>query len=117
MAAVAFTCMTMSSVALTSCTEEKTEIKTELVYYRYNPNGLEWATNHKDVFLAFTSDLTSLLESIRYTYVSESDLIKRIQAVVDIYNNQYIRGVLVLESSPDQTNFTTVKTFTMTAAE
>ena len=34
MAAVALICMTMTSVVFTSCSEEKTEYKSEKVYYK-----------------------------------------------------------------------------------
>ena len=97
MAAVALICMSMTNVVFTSCSEEKTEYKTQ-VYYK------------------LTDDIT-YITSIRNTVVDQDDLINRIQAIVDTYNNQYLQGNLYLQSSSDGTNFTTIKTFTMRYGE
>ena len=118
MVAVALICMTMTSIVFTSCkSEEKTEIVTEKVYYQLDGNDLQYVKGHEDVVLAFNNDLTEVMESVNYTYVKENELIDRIQAVVDTYNNQYIKGNLKLQKSTDATNFTTIKTFTMKFAE
>ena len=107
MAAVALICMTMTSIVFTSCkSEEKTEIKTEQVFYKLDGDDLQYVKGHEDVALAFNNDLTE-----------ENELIDRIQAVVDTYNNQYIKGNLKLQKSTDATNFTTIRTFTMKSAE
>lgn len=118
MAAVALICMTMTSIVFTSCkSEEKTEIKTEQVFYKLDGDDLQYVKGHEDVALAFNNDLTEVMESVNYTYVKENELIDRIQAVVDTYNNQYIKGNLKLQKSTDATNFTTIRTFTMKSAE
>ena len=118
MAAVALICMVMTSVVFTSCKEEeKKEIKTEQVYYKLNGDELQYVTGHEDVVKSFNNDLTSVMSSVNYTLVNESDLINRIQAVVNSYNNGFIKGNLYLQKSTDATNFTTIKTFTMTLAE
>ena len=118
MVAVALICMTMTSIVFTSCKrEEKTEIVTEQVFYQLNGDDLQYVKGHDDVVLAFNNDLTEVMESVKYTYVKENELIDRIQAVVNTYNNQYIKGNLKLQKSTDATNFTTIKTFTMKFAE
>ena len=118
MAAVALICMTMTSIVFTSCkSEEKTEIVTEKVFYQLDGGDLQYAKGHEDVVLAFNNDLTKVMESVKSTYVKDNELIDRIQAVVDTYNNQYIKGNLKLQKSTDATNFTTIKTFTMKFAE
>ena len=118
MAAVALICMTMTSIVFTSCkSEEKTEIVTEKVFYQLDGNDLQYVKGHEDVVLAFNNDLTKVMESVKSTYVKDNELIDRIQAVVDTYNNQYIKGNLKLQKSTDATNFTTIKTFTMKFAE
>ena len=117
MAAVAFFCMTMTSVVFTSCSEDKTEVKTEQVFYQLDGNDLEYVTGHEDVVRAFNNELTYVIQSINNTLVNESDLINRLQAIVDTYNNQYIQGDLYLQRSSDGSNFTTIKTFTMKYGE
>jgi hypothetical protein len=117
MAAVALICMAMTSVGFSSCkSEEKTEIIREQVYYKLT-DDITYITSHKDAAVAFTSELASVIESIQYTVVDENNLINRIQAIVDTYNNQYLQGNLYLQSSSDGTNFTTIKTFTMRYGE
>ena len=118
MAAVALICMTMTSVVLTACsTETKSIIKTETVTYQLVYN-LEVATGHNDVVNAFSRDMTNAVESVGMVDISESDLIKRLQAVVDTYNNKYLRGTVDLQKSYNgSSNWTIVKTFTLTAAE
>jgi hypothetical protein len=118
MVAVALICMTMTSIVFTSCkSEEKTEIVTEQVFYQLNGDDLQYVKGHDDVVLAFNNDLTEVMQSVSYTYVKENELIDRLQAVVDTYNNQYIKGNLKLLKSTDATNFTTIRTFTMKFAE
>jgi cysteine sulfinate desulfinase/cysteine desulfurase-like protein len=118
MVAVALICMTMTSIVFTSCkSEEKTEIVTEKVFYQLDGNDLQYVKGHEDVVLAFNNDLTEVMQSVSYTYVKENELIDRLQAVVDTYNNQYIKGNLKLLKSTDATNFTTIRTFTMKFAE
>ena len=117
MAAVAFFCMTMTSFVFTSCKDdEKTEIKLEQVQYKLIDN-LQYIVGHEDFVKAFTNELTSVIQSINNTIVNESDLINRLQAIVDTYNNQYIQGDLYLQRSSDGSNFTTIKTFTMKYGE
>ena len=117
MAAVALICMTMTSVVFTSCKDdEKTETKLEQVQYKLSDN-LQYIVGHEDFVKAFTNELTSVIQSINNTIVNESDLINRLQAIVDTYNNQYIQGNLYLQRSSDGSNFTTIKTFTMKYGE
>jgi len=78
---------------------------------------LQYVKGHEDVVLAFNNELTEVMESVKYTYVKENELIDRIQAVVNSYNNQYIKGNLKLQRSNDGSSFTTIKTFTMKLAE
>ena len=115
MAAVALICMSMTNVVFTSCSEEKTEYKTQ-VYYKLT-DDITYITSHKDAADAFIAELTSVIQSIKNTVVDQNDLINRIQAIVDTYNNQYLQGNLYLQSSSDGTNFTTIKTFTMRYGE
>ena len=117
MAAVALICMTMTSVVFTSCKDdEKTETKLEQVQYKLSDN-LQYIVGHEDFVKAFTNELTSVIQSINNTIVNENDLINRLQAIVDTYNNQYIQGNLYLQRSSDGSNFTTIKTFTMKYGE
>ena len=118
MVAVALICMTMTSIVFTSCkSEEKTGNATEQVFYKLDGDDLQYVKGHEDVVLAFNNDLTEVMQSVNYTYVKENELIDRLQAVVDTYNNQYIKGNLKLLKSTDATNFTTIRTFTMKFAE
>ena len=117
MAAVALICMTMTSVVFTSCKDdEKTETKLEQVQYKLSDN-LQYIVGHEDFVKAFTNELTSVIQSINNTIVNENDLINRLQAIVDTYNNQYLQGNLYLQRSSDGSNFTTIKTFTMKYGE
>ena len=117
MAAVALICMTMTSAILAACgSDEKTEIKSEKVWYRLDGSNLQVATGHEDALNAFEREMENALESVGYVDVNESDLIKRLQAVVDVYNNKYIRGTVNLQKSSDASNWTTIKTFTLTGA-
>ena len=117
MAAVALICMTMTSAILVACgSDEKTEIKSEKVWYRLDGNNLQVANGHQDAFEAFEKEMEKVLESAGYVDVNESDLIKRLQAIVDVYNNKYIRGTVNLQKSSDASNWTTIKTFTLTGA-
>ena len=117
MAAVALICMTMTSFVFTSCKDdEKTETKLEQVQYKLSDN-LQYIVGHEDFVKAFTNELTSVIQSINNTIVNENDLINRLQAIVDTYNNQYIQGDLYLQRSSDGSNFTTIKTFTMKYGE
>ena len=117
MAAVALICMTMTSFVFTSCKDdEKTETKLEQVQYKLSDN-LQYIVGHEDFVKAFTNELTSVIQSINNTIVNENDLINRLQAIVDTYNNQYLQGNLYLQRSSDGSNFTTIKTFTMKYGE
>ena len=117
MAAVALICMTMTSVVFTSCKDdEKTDVKLEQVQYKLS-DDLQYVVGHEDFVKAFTNELSSVIQSINGTIVNESDLINRLQAIVDTYNNQYIQGNLYLQRSSDGSNFTTIKTFTMKYGE
>ena len=114
MAAVALICMTMTSVVFTSCSEEKTEYKSEKVYYKLS-DDIKYS--NQEAAVAFTTELSNLMASIQNTVVDENNLINRLQTIVDTYNNQYLQGNLYLQRSSDGSNFTTIKTFTMKYAE
>ena len=58
MAAVALICMTMTSAILAACgSDEKTEIKSEKVWYRLDGSNLQVATGHEDAFNAFEREM------------------------------------------------------------
>lgn len=107
----------MTSAILAACgSDEKTEIKSEKVWYRLDGSNLQAATGHEDAYNAFEREMENALESVGTVDINESDLIKRLQAIVDVYNNKYIRGTVNLQKSSDASNWTTIKTFTLTGA-
>jgi hypothetical protein len=65
---------------------------------------------------AFMTEMGEVLSSVSSANATESNLIQRIQAIVDTYNNKYLHGTLKLMKSTDGSNFNSIKTFTMTAA-
>ena len=113
MAAVALICMTMTSVVFTSCTEEKTTVVTEKVYYKYDSSKLYVADGQEATYAAFAAEMGDILITNSYSDISESELIKRIQAVIDSYNNQSLNGTVDLLKSTDGSTFKVVKTFTL----
>lgn len=117
MAAVAFICISLSSIVMTSCgSEETTSIKTETVYYKYDTANLYYVKGQEATLVAFIAEMGEVLSSASSANVTESNLIQRIQAVVDTYNNKYLHGTFELMKSTDGSNFNSIKTFTMTAA-
>lgn len=117
LAAVALICIASVSVVMTSCkSEETTTIKTETVYYKYDVENLYIVKGQEATLASFVSELTGVLSSASSSDVTESNLIQRIQAVVDTYNNKYLHGSFDLMKSTDASNFKSIKTFTMTAA-
>ena len=113
MAAVALICMAMTSAVFTSCTEEKTTVVMENVYYKYDASKLYVADGQEATFTAFAAEMGEILTGNSYTDISESELIQLIQAVVDSYNNQSLSGTIDLLKSIDGSTFKVVKTFTL----
>ena len=117
MAAVAFICISLVSIVMTSCSsEETTSIKTETVYYKYDTANLYYVKGQEATLVAFIAEMGEVLSSASSANITESNLIQRIQAVVDTYNNKYLHGTFELMKSTDGSNFNSIKTFTMTAA-
>lgn len=117
MAAVAFICISLVSIVMTSCSsEETTSIKTETVYYKYDTAKLYYVKGQEAKLAAFITEMGDVLSSVSSADVTESNLIQRIQAIVDINNNKYLHGTFELMKSTDGSNFNSIKTFTMTAA-
>lgn len=117
MAAVAFICISLVSIVMTSCgSEETTTVKTETVYYKYDTANLYYVKGQEATLAAFMTEMGEVLSSVSSANVTESNLIQRIQAIVDTYNNKYLHGTLKLMKSTDGSNFNSIKTFTMTAA-
>ena len=117
MAAVAFICISLVSIVMTSCgSEETTTVKTETVYYKYDTANLYYVKGQEATLVAFIAEMGEVLSSASSANVTESNLIQRIQAVVDTYNNKYLHGTFELMKSTDGSNFNSIKTFTMTAA-
>lgn len=79
----------MTSAILAACgSDEKTEIKSEKVWYRLDGSNLQVATGHEDAFNAFQREMENALESVGTVDINESDLIKRLQAIVDINTSE-----------------------------
>ena len=117
MAAVAFICISLVSIVMTSCgSEETTYVKTETVYYKYDTANLYYVMGQEATLAAFITEMGEVLSSASSANVTESNLIQRIQAIVDTYNNKYLHGTFELMKSTDGSNFNSIKTFTMTAA-
>ena len=117
MAAVAFICISLSSIVMTSCgSKETTSVKTETVYYKYDTANLYYVKGQEATLAAFIAEMGEVLSSASSANVTESNLIQRIQAVVDTYNNKYLHGTFELMKSTDGSNFNSIKTLTMTAA-
>ena len=117
MAAVAFICISLVSIVMTSCSsEETTSVKTETVYYKYDTANLYYVKGQEATLVAFIAEMGEVLSSASSANVTESNLIQRIQAVVDTYNNKYLHGTFELMKSTDGSKFNSIKTFTMTAA-
>ena len=117
MAAVAFICISLSSIVMTSCSSEKTTyVNTETVYYKYDTANLYYVKGQEATLAAFMIEMGKVLSSASSADVTESNLIQRIQAIVDTYNNKYLHGTFELMKSTDGSNFNSIKTFTMTAA-
>lgn len=113
MAAVALICMAMTSAVFTSCTEEKTTLVKETVYYKYDSSKLYFAEGQEATFAEFADEMGRVLTTNSYSDISESELIQRVQAVIDSYNNQCLMGTIDLLKSTDGSTFNVVKTFTL----
>ena len=118
MAAVALICMTMTSVVFTSCKSEKTLVVpvTEQVFYMLKGiDNLQYYQAYKSEADAFTIEMNAVTQSVSEQDLTEEQVIARIQAVVDRYNNKAIFGTFELHSSKDGSTWKKLKTFTMTA--
>ena len=118
MAAVALICMTMTNMVFTSCGSEKTIIKpiTENVYYKLEGiNNLMCYKGYEYQAEAFGKEINAVANSVNEQDVTPEQVVARIQAVVDQYNNKAIYGTFELYSSYDGSNWNKLKTFTMTA--
>ena len=117
MAAVALICMTMTCAVLTSSGDDKNDTRT-VVYYKYT--GVETLTCLQTAeglaqFKAFDTALAGVLSSIQSREVSDQDVVDMTQRVVDSYNDQMIDGTFKLQRSYNASDWTTLKTFTISA--
>ena len=117
MAAVALICMTMTCAVFTSCGDDKNDSKT-VVYYKYadvdKMTCLQTAEGRAQ-FTAFDTALAGVLSSIQSREVSDQDVVDMTQRVVDSYNDQMIDGTFKLQRSYNASDWTTLKTFTISA--
>jgi hypothetical protein len=117
MATVALICMTMTCAVFTSCGDDKNDTRT-VVYYKYT--GVETLTclqtaEGRAQFTAFDTALAGVLSSIQSREVSDQDVVDMTQRVVDSYNDQMIDGTFKLQRSYNASDWTTLKTFTISA--
>ena len=91
MAAVAFICISLVSIVMTSCSsEETTSIKTETVYYKYDTANLYYVKGQEAKLAAFITEMGEVLSSVSSADVTESNLIQRIQAIVGHFETDEI---------------------------
>ena len=89
-------------------------IKTN-VYYKYDRvDQLQYVKGQEAIVKAFDSDLAGVLSGISNQTVTDEQVIQRVQAVVDKYNNGVFVGEFDLKRSQDAYNWKTIKTFTLT---
>ena len=94
--------------------DESTTIKTN-VYYKYDRvDKLQYVKGQEAIVKAFDRDLAGVLEGINNQTVTEEQVIQRVQAVVDEYDNGVMMGEFDLKRSSDASNWKTIKTFTLT---
>ena len=119
MAAAALICMTMTSVVFTSCGDDDDDTsQLKVVYYKYADveNMLCLQTDEGLAqFKAFDTALAGVLSSIQSREVTDDDVVDMTQRVVDSYNDQMIDGTFKLQRSYNASDWTTLKTFTISA--
>ena len=117
MAAVALICMTMTCAVFTSCGDDKNDTRT-VVYYKYT--GVETLTclqtaEGRAQAEEFATALANVLTTIQSREVSDQDVVDMTQRVVNSYNDQMIDGTFKLQRSYNASDWTTLKTFTISA--
>ena len=117
MAAVALICMTMTCAVFTSCGDDKNDTRT-VVYYKYT--GVETLTclqtaEGRAQAEEFATALANVLTTIQSREVSDQDVVDMTQRVVNSYNDQMIDGTFKLQRSYNTSDWTTLKTFTISA--
>ena len=89
-------------------------IKTN-VYYKYDRvDQLQYVKGQEAIVKAFDSDLAGVLSGINNQTVTEEQVIQRVQAVVNTYDNGVMMGEFDLQTSKNASNWKTIKTFTLT---
>jgi hypothetical protein len=117
MAAVALICMTMTCAVFTSCGDDKNDTKT-VVYYKYaDVDKMLYLQTAEGLaqFKAFDTALVGVLNAISSREVTDNDVVDMTQRVVDSYNDQMIDGTFKLQRSYNTSDWTTLKTFTISA--
>ena len=117
MAAVALICMTMTCAVFTSCGDDKNDSKT-VVYYKYaDVDKMLYLQTAEGLaqFKAFDTALVGVLNAISSREVTDNDVVDMTQRVVDSYNDQMIDGTFKLQRSYNASDWTTLKTFTISA--
>ena len=94
--------------------DESTTIKTN-VYFKYNRvDQLQYVKGQEATVKAFDKDLAGVLDAINNQTVTEEQVIQRVQAVVNTYDNGVMMGEFDLQTSKNASNWKTIKTFTLT---
>ena len=94
--------------------DESTTIKTN-VYFKYNRvDQLQYVKGQEAIVKAFDKDLAGVLDAINNQTVTEEQVIQRVQAVVNTYDNGVMMGEFDLQTSKNASNWKTIKTFTLT---
>ena len=102
-------------MAVQSCGKDDDTTKTR-VYYKYDRlDQLQYVKGQEAIVKAFDKDLAGVLEGINDQTVTDEQVIQRVQAVVDKYDNGVMMGDFDLKRSSDASNWKTIKTFTLTA--
>ena len=103
------------SLCVQSCgDDESTTIKTN-VYFKYNRfDQLQYVKGQEATVQAFDKDLAGVLDAINNQTVTEEQVIQRVQAVVNTYDNGVMMGEFDLQTSKNASNWKTIKTFTLT---
>jgi hypothetical protein len=106
----------MMGMCVQSCGSDDDDniIKTN-VYYKYDRfDQLQFVKGQEDIVKAFDSELAGVLSGISNQTVTDEQVIQRVQAVVDKYDNGVLLGEFDLKRSQDAYNWKTIKTFTLT---
>jgi hypothetical protein len=101
-------------MAVQSCGKDDDTTKTR-VYYKYDRiDQMQYVKGQEAIVKAFDKDLAGVLEGINDQTVTDEQVIQRVQAVVDKYDNGVMMGEFDLKRSSDASNWKTIKTFTLT---